>query len=151
MQSSSSVLRRKPTLRFAFYAQTHPPISFSLAEAQTWRPHQLEERSKRRSGRRERVRSFDAFIDISPHRHFFHYAGEYRRTTHTDTFHSQGQGQPRCHPRQSDLRQTEQRCPIIPPHHSRRAGGQIKDQRLACTQSTRGSSGSIYTRDVQAE
>ena len=43
-------------------------------------------------------------------------------------FTSQGQGQPRRHPRQSHLRQTLQRRPILPPHHSRHARRQTEDQ-----------------------
>ena len=41
---------------------------------------------------------------------------------------SQGQGQPCRRPRQSHLRQTLQRRPILPPHHRSHTRRQIEDQ-----------------------
>ena len=137
---SSSIRTVNHHILSFLYEQTHPSISLSPAKAQKWRPQQPEERNKRRSGRRERVRRLGATTYTSPPTSLpalsmctkFPYG-----VPVTDNRYSQGQGQPRRHPRQSNLRQAEQRCPVIPPHHSRSAGGQIKDQWLACTQGTR--------------
>lgn len=41
---------------------------------------------------------------------------------------SQGQSEPRRDPRQSDVRQTIQRCAIVPVDHGGDVGGSIEDQ-----------------------
>ena len=81
------------------------------------RPQQPAARSKRRSGRRERVRH---------HPHLAY-------SISTNTPNSQGQGQPCRRSRQSHLRQAQQRCPLIPTHHSSCASRSIKDQWISCS------------------
>jgi hypothetical protein len=54
---------------------------------------------------------------------------------------SQGQGQPRRRSRQGHLRQTQQRCAIVPTRHGGGAGGQTEDQRITRTCGAEGSGG----------